>query len=263
MYDPDYPGFVREHLFNMSHAPVMFLSGTCGNTVPKDKVKYKISDEVKVKFPYMGPTWALKVEKDEDLLTEAKRIGETIGDASTKGLKNGRPSGIEHFSFNSFYVSLPLDPNLPANKKEMEKMKNMLLEELYASSRMKAPLREMRGIANRLNELEWSGSCGFRSLDQKERDKGIFNLPVTALKLNDTVLLFMNTEISVETTVKLRKQFSGLNLFTVGLTGGTTGYLPTAQMVDEGGYEGRSTVFARDAEEKLRTGIGAVLSKLV
>jgi hypothetical protein len=262
MYDPDYPGFVREHLSKMNGAPVMFLSGTCGNTVPKDKVKYKLSDDVKIEFPYMGPTWALNVENDEDLLAAAKRIGESIGDASAKSLKTSRPSRIEDFTFESFSVPLPLDSNLPVSKEETERMKSMLLGELNASSRMKAPLREMQGIANRLNWLDWAGACGFRALTQKDREAGVFDLPVTTIKLNDTVLVFMNTEISVETTTELRKQFPGLNLFTVGLTNGTTGYMPTAQMVDKGGYEGRSTVFTRDAEGKLRKGIASMLGKM-
>ncbi len=259
LFDPDYPAFVRDYVSNITHSPVMFLSGTCGNTVPKDNVKFSMPDEPKVKFPYMGPVWGLKPESDEKLLSEARRIGEEIGEKGLKSLKNRVAERPEQCSFKSFNVALPLDQNLPASKNEIKKVKNILLEELNASIDMQAPLREIRGLANRLNWADWAGACGLRSLSQKERDEGVFDLPVTAVKLNDTVLLFMNSEISVETTLDLRKQFPQLNLFTVGLTGGTTGYLPTAQMIDKGGYEGRSTVFRRDAEEQLRRDIVSVL----
>ncbi len=262
IYDPDYPAFVRDYISDFTKSPVMFLSGTCGNTVPKDKVKFRMPEKQKSKFPYMGPVWGLKPESDEKLLSETKRIGEEIGKASVSSLNTKTAERVDHFNFHSSFVSLPLDPNLPASKSEIKRMKDILLEELNASLNMKAPLRELRGLANRLNWLDWAGACGLRSLSQKERDEGVFHLPVTTIKLNDNVLVFMNSEISVETTLELRKQFPELNLFTVGLTGGTTGYLPTAEMIDKGGYEGRSSVFMRDAEKQLRTGIGDVLGKM-
>ncbi len=261
-FDPDYPAFVRSLISGKTRAPAMFFSGTCGNTVPKDKVKFSVADPPGAKFPYMGPVWGLRPESDEKLLSEVERIGEDIGKAGIKSVENKIPAKVKTFVFNSTRVTLPLDPNLPASKEEQEKMKSMLLEELNASSKLNAPLRELRGIANRLNWVDWAGSCGLRSLTPEDRKKGTFDLPVTVLQLDNTLLVFMNSEISVETTLKLREKFPDLNLFTVGLTGGTTGYLPTAQMVDEGGYEGRSSVFRRDAEELLRRGIGHLLQKV-
>jgi hypothetical protein len=39
-------------------------------------------------------------------------------------------------------------------------------------------------------------------------------------------------------------------------------YLPTGQMVDEGGYEGRSTIFAATAEERVRSDVAHLLRQM-
>ena len=84
-------------------------------------------------------------------------------------------------------------------------------------------------------------------------------LPASALALGDQVLAFLHSEVAVETTLGLRAAHPKKALWTVSLTGGSIEYLPTAEMLDEGGYEGRSALIRRDAEARLR----AHLSELV
>ena len=69
-------------------------------------------------------------------------------------------------------------------------------------------------------------------------------------------------EVGNEAHDILRKKYPQYNLWTIGLTGGTIAYIPTAKMIDEGGYEGRSTIVHRNAEKKLRNDIEDLLSEM-
>ena len=69
-------------------------------------------------------------------------------------------------------------------------------------------------------------------------------------------------EVMVGTTLELRRQHPELDLWTMGLTNADVGYLPTSRMVDEGGYEGRSTVFAATAGERVRSDVSILLRRI-
>lgn len=262
LYDPDYPGVVRDVVGKEIKAPVMFLSGACGNLVPKEKVKYVVDWDKVPQFPYMGPSSAFDPADDNELLAEMKRIGTDIAKAAIDGLKDSPIEDGASFKFASQPFAVPLDANLPADKKEVECIRKALVSEYESSLRQGEPLRELRGIANRLNWLEWAAPISMDVLTEQDRAAGEKKLPVSAVALNSNILIFMHSEISVETTFALRKQYPKLNIWTTGLTGGALGYFPTAKMIDEGGYEGRSTVIARDAEEKMRKDISKLLARL-
>ncbi len=88
-------------------------------------------------------------------------------------------------------------------------------------------------------------------------------LPLAVLALGGgATLAFMHTEIPYETTAALRAAHPKLDLVTVSLTGGSIEYLPTAAMLDEGGYEGRTSIVRRDAEERLRADLETRLARL-
>jgi len=262
LYDPDYPGVVRNVVGKEIKAPVMFLSGACGNLVPKEKVKYVIDWDKVPQFPYMGPSSAFDPADDNELLAEMNRIGTGIAKAALDGLKSSPIQNVSSFKFASQEVALPLDPGLPRTTEEVDCIRKALVSEYEASLRQGNPLRELRGLANRLNWLEWAAPISMNALTDEDRAAGRKNMPLSVIALNSSILLFMHSEISVETTLALRKQYPGLNIWTVGLTGGTLGYFPTAKMIDEGGYEGRSTVVARGAEEKMRKDVSKLLARL-
>jgi hypothetical protein len=73
----------------------------------------------------------------------------------------------------------------------------------------------------------------------------------------------MHSEVMLGTTLALRHRFPDLDPWTMGLTNADAGYLPTREMVDEGGYEGRSTVFSADAEDVLRGDVTALIERVV
>ncbi len=259
LYDPDYPGVVREAVEKQTGAPVMFVSGACGNLVPKEKVKYVIDWDKVPEFPYMGPSSAFDPADDNELLAEVERIGTAIARAATDALNNSAAEEIRSFKFACGDFGVPIDAALPRSSEEVECIREALVSEYEAALNQQSPLRELRGLANRLNWLEWAAPFAMDVLTDEERAAGEKKLPIAAVALDSSVLVFMHSEISVETTFALRKRYADLNLWTVGLTGGCVGYFPTAEMIDEGGYEGRSTVVAREAEEKLRKDISNLL----
>jgi hypothetical protein len=66
-----------------------------------------------------------------------------------------------------------------------------------------------------------------------------------------------------ETSLELRKAFPSLNLVPVCLTGGSTQYIPTAEIMDMGGYEGRATVTGRTGEAEMRGDIARMIRELL
>ena len=140
-------------------------------------------------------------------------------------------------------------------------MKAVLRDEHEAFLRSGETLRELRALANRMNWLDWAATKGLAMVSAADRARGEVVLPAWALALGDQVLAFLHSEVAVETTLGLRDEHPGLDPWTVGLTGGTIEYLPTAEMLDEGGYEGRSALIRRDAEARLRAHLSALITE--
>ena len=262
MYDPDYPGIVRQVMHKDTKAPVMFLTGACGNLVPKEKVNYRVNWNAVTEFPYMGPSSAFYPENEKELLDEMNRIGTHIAKTALDSLKSSPVEKVELFGIESQLFDVPLDPDLPGSQNEIDTIRKALVAEYQASLNQGNPLREMRGIANRLNWLRWSGAASLKYISNEERKAGIKKMPCSVVAINKNVFAFLHSEISAETTFELRKTYPDFNIWTMGLTNGDIGYYPTAQMIDEGGYEGRSTIINRDAEEKIRKDVASLIKKL-
>ncbi len=259
LYDPDYPGVVRDEMEKRTGAPTMFLSGTCCNLVPKENVRYVIDTDKLTKFPYMGPSSAFDPADDNELFAEMRRIGKAIADAAVQGLDNSRTEDITSFNFAARQFTVSLNPNVPKTTEQLERLKAPLVAEYEAALREGNPLPRLRILADKFNRLEWAPSLAKQMLTEEDRNAGRIMLPLAAMALNSNVFVFMHSEIPVETTFELRKANPGRNLLTFGLTGGCIGYFPTAKMIEQGGYEGCATVITKDAEGKLRKNIAELL----
>ena len=262
MYDPDFPGVVRRVVQQETNAPVMFITGACGDLVPKEKVKYMVNWDAVPPSPYMGPSSAFYPENEKELLNEVDRIGTTIANVALESLKSSSAQEINYFGIESGTFDVPLDAALPKSQQEIELIRNALVAEYQESLRQGNPLREMRGLANRLNWVDWAGSASLTTISDKERKAGVKEMPLSVMVVNKQVFIFMHSEIPVETTFELRKAFPQLDIWTMGLTNADMGYIPTARMIDEGGYEGRSTIIARNAEEKIRKDVESLVARL-
>jgi hypothetical protein len=262
LYDPDYPGVVRDEVEKRTGAPVMFLSGTCANLVPKEKVKYVVDAAKTPKFPYMGPSSGFSPADDNELFAEVRRIGCAVADAAMQGFGGSQVENVTSFKFAARPFDVPLNPDIPRSADEVERLRAPLVAEYEAALQQASPFDKLRGLAERFNRLEWAPAVAAEMLTAEDRNRGTAKLPLSAVSLNSNVFVFMHSEIPAETTFELRKTYPKQNLLTVGLTGGCIGYFPTALMIEQGGYEGRSTIITKDAEENLRRDVAKLLIEL-
>jgi hypothetical protein len=261
LFDPDYPAVVRDVVERSRGGTCLFLLGPSADLAPKERVRYTLDESKVPPFPFMGTTSAYVPESDAAQLAELKRIGTAVADAALKGLAGAAAQPLQRLAAAHCEQAVPIDPALPTDRGAIQRIKAALVPQYEAFLGQGGPPREMRGLANRLNWLEWAAEKALTVLTPQDRARGAIQMPLAAVRLNDTAMAFMHSEVSMETTLALRQ--ASANLWTVGLTGGSIEYVPTAAMIDEGGYEGRSTVVARDAESQMRSAVEKMLRELV
>jgi hypothetical protein len=262
LWDPDFPGRTRDLVEGALGGPCLFLLGPAANLVPKERVRYALDPGSPPPSPRFGPTSALVAVNDAELLHETDRIGREVGEAALSALEGREPRPLSRVALTVRPCPVPLDPLLPAGADEIDRMQAVLREEHEAALRAGGPLGQLRALANRTCWLEWAGRKGLVLLTEADRARGEVVLPAAALALGDQVMAFLHSEVAVETTLGLRAVHPALPLWTVSLTGGTIEYLPTAEMLDEGGYEGRSALISRDAEARLRAHLCALVTEV-
>lgn len=262
LFDPDFPAVVRDCMEEKMGGTSMYMSGPLGNLAPKVKLDYVIDKNRELPESYLGPTWALIAKDEKKALAERDRIGKEIAVAALESIKVQKPEEISAFRFQTKMHELSLDPNLPKSKEDIEMAKKMLIPEYHAFKKLGKNTRELRLLANRMNWLEWTGQF-VDLITADDRKAGYTKLPLSTLKINNTVLAFTHSETVAESSIELRGAFPSLNMITVCLTGGTVQYIPSSKIIDMGGYEGRATVIHRNAEEKLREEIGFMINNLL
>jgi len=252
LYDPDFPAITCDTIMESLKCPCLFLLGPAANIVPKERVTYVVDDARVPRPPFFGPISAFYPTSDSALLAEMRRIGQELGQAALNSLDSAKAEALESTRLVARTIPVPLDPALPPNRAAISRMRAALLPEYESFLRRGGPLRELRSLASRFNWLEWAATKSLVAVTAQERKAGAKTMPLWALSLNATRMAFMHSEVAIETSASLRAATHDPSLWTVSLTGGSLEYVPTAEMVDEGGYEGRSTIVRRDAEQLMR-----------
>jgi hypothetical protein len=76
----------------------------------------------------------------------------------------------------------------------------------------------------------------------------------------------LDAEICNQIGVHIRELFDKGQTMVLGYVGGWVGYIPTAKILREGGYESRCTVFtkryAMDAEDVLLAGLKELINRM-
>ncbi|HQG76424.1 MAG TPA: hypothetical protein PLS58_02985 [Bacteroidales bacterium] len=261
MWDPDFPGRTRNYLEKELGGHCLFLQGGSGNLVPKERVKYQLWDDYKFNEVYLGPLSEFHAIDENELLADIDRIGKEIASAAITALQRAHFTRLNGFRYKFSIFDVPLDPSLPASAEEIEVIRKALTREYYNFLAANGDLSELRRLANVLNWLDWGAYYALGLITQTDRINGFKPAPYSVLRLNETPIVFMNSEVSVETSLALREQFKTQKPWIVSLTGGTLSYMPTDKMIDEGGYEGRNTLIAKGTEPKVRRHITEMLTK--
>jgi hypothetical protein len=261
MWDPDFPGHTRRLMERELGGQCLFLQGTSGNIVPKEKVKYVLWEDYKYENVYLGPLSEFYAVDENQLQSETIRIGEEIAKAALRGLSREKFARLTNFSFNLKPMNIPINPALPKSTEEIEIIRRALTAEYNAFLNAEGELNELRRLANTINWLDWGPSYALGFINETDRLNGYKPMPYSVLELNAKHIVFMHSEVSVETALSLREKYKAISPWFVSLTGGTISYIPTDRMIDEGGYEGRNTVIQRGTEPKIREHIEKMLGE--
>jgi hypothetical protein len=98
------------------------------------------------------------------------------------------------------------------------------------------------------------------------------SFPVQGVRIgNDTVIVALGGEPVVEYALRLKKLNPKLRLTVAGYSNDVMGYLPTAKMLEEGGYEpvsstlyyGLAMPYAPDAERMVHETMDSVLKRVM
>lgn len=259
LFDPDFPGRTRKLMEKELGGHCLFLQGTSGNIVPKERVKYQLMENYKFESIYLGPLSEFYAVDENVLLSETIRIGEAIAQTAINALKKVEFARLTKFNYNYKPLNIPLNPALLKSTEEIEVLRAALTAEYNAFLNTNGALNEMRRLANAINWLDWGAYYALGFTNATDRENGYKPMPYSVLNINTLPIVFMHSEVSVETTLALREKFSELNPWIISLTGGTISYIPTDKMIDEGGYEGRNTVIKRGAESLIREHIATML----
>jgi len=189
------------------------------------------------------------------------RIGEDIACAAIKALKREKFTRLTKVNYIFKPLNIPLNPSLPNTRKEVEFIRKVLTIEYNTYINTNGSLSEIRRLANVMNWLDWGAYFALGYTTETDRKNGYTPMPYSLLQVNSTPIVFMSSEVVVETTLDLREKFKTLNPWVISLTGGTIMYIPTDKMIDDGGYEGRCTVIEKGTESKIREHIASMLEK--
>jgi len=262
LMDPDYPARVRDEMEHRYGGVSMFLQGPSANLVPKEHIAYAVDDERGDGDVYLGATASLHPGTDDEALGEMQRIGREIAVAASAAVDEVQWQPVSRLRYAARRVAVELDPNLPDDRAQAGVLRRIVEAEYRALAESDAPLCEVRPVANLLNWLTWDPGHWEDTITADERRSGSIAMPLGALALNETVMVFLHSEITVETTIALREAYPTQNLWTVSLTGGTLNYLPPDRLIDQGGYEGRCVLAKRGSEQQMRTEVAGLLADL-
>ena len=128
-----------------------------------------------------------------------------------------------------------------------------LSPQFYASYReIKLPLskppskEELLKMENRFSgyQKRWA----IRQLDQLNKGKSLitsYPYPLQIWRLGDQTMMMLGGEAVIEYAIQL-KQIFGQDIFVLGYSNDVMAYIPTSAIINEGGYEGASSVTTTD-----------------
>lgn len=202
LISPDYFGAVRDLLKEKYGCAVMLTQGASGNIAPKYFKSSTIPIDANDPDKFINSNTAL-----QDMADEIFRQTDSV-------LFNMKPKNIEHLEMHSikhdFYADVPSYNNALEIASDAKK---------YAGIDGTSWLSEV----NRLNQ------AGIKT--QKD------TIEIQYFALNDGCLCGVPNEIMCEFALNAEKMLQSSTFYLNGYTNGCTGYFPTEEEYDKGGYE--------------------------
>ena len=203
MISPDYFGAVREFLGEKYNCPIMVTQGASGNVSPKyfnSKLDFVIDAQNNKKF--VRSETAL-----EDMAKEVyKNVDKVINLIETKNITN-----LEIYSvYKDFYSEVPTYERALEIAKEAK---------TQCGIDGTGWLKEVKKIIG------------------EKVEKQIDNIEIQYFVLNNGCLCGVANEIMCEIALSTIENMNNDKFYLGGYTNGCTGYLPTEEEFDEGGYE--------------------------
>ncbi len=185
-------------------AVAMFLQGCCGEINPD----------------HVGTSFA-----------EVARLGGVMADAIAGARANSRPVSLTGLRARSEMIGLPLQdpPTIEAARADLEKRR----QESARARASGAGAYWARALEGQVKHSQWI-------LGLSERGEKGMKLPfaVQALALGEVVLVGLSGEVFFELAQEIEAASPFPHTVVLGYANGCTGYVPTAEAVAEGGYEG-------------------------
>ena len=236
----DWPAFVRETVENaLGNVKCVFLTGAQGdvnhiNTSPSEAdrvgLDYNTFDGVPRGYEH------------------TKHMGRVVGAAVLSICDKAVEASDDEISFSSMKISVPTNKE---NHRIAEAQKIIELDESGRLSELPYKKMELTTVvaeARRIDLLYNAPDC--------------FEYSLFALKIGGVALVGLPGECFVEIGKRIKEASPFASTIVCCLTNGGDTYFPTSRAYDEGGYEARSSVLKRGADDILVDGMLTLLNKL-
>jgi len=265
-YHPDFPGFARNAVERELGGMCIYLTGPCGDIVPKEEMQFRMPPaaerpaETEGNF---GPSYWHKEVVPGDALRVAQGIGEDLASAvlaRLKGDAHRQPLAARASTKSRSWATAPWQPSLvrartvrltvpirenyaassaAATSAQDAETKRLLELQRSEGADRTAPW-EFRSLADRVQQL------GLEALDIRCLPPGALRsrqvtLEMGLLQLGDIILAGIPSEPCVGSSIRLRANTLGDRLWTVSMVNGWIGYLTGSFDCLAGGYESART----------------------
>lgn len=253
---PDYPGMAMRLVEEATGAPCLFFQGCCGDIAPVDGMGHDttVADLLGAQLGYAAlALWSgietRNIEQHEEIVRSYNWLASLI--------KEERPPTSAVVRAVERQIPLEMLPlPTPSEIETIAARERAHYEELAQQGAGHGALNIQR------IELRWVRAMETALQEGRVREQVL--APVTALRVNDWVMVCLPVEPFVRIGLAIKQQLAPHPVFVSGFTNGTIGYAPLPEDYPEGGYEverahhvyGRPTALAPSAPGALiETGI--------
>jgi hypothetical protein len=270
-YHPDFPGFARDAMERNLGGMCIYLTGPCGDIVPKEEMQFRMPPPVERPAGAerdFGPSAWHKEVAPGDALRVAQSIGENLASTILARLRGESPRPAKKAKASTGPGSWAVAPWHPSTVRARTVSLTVPIRENFAKSSPEATAAHDAGI-ERLLELQQNDGAGratlweIRSLADRAQQLGLealdirsfpagalqarqVTLEIGLLQLGNIILAGLPSEPCVGTSLRLRANTLGDRLWTVSQVNGWIGYLTGSFDCLAGGYESARTPMPPD-----------------